>query len=61
MNEEIKNKIESLVTGIGATAEFLGVMRKALEANGFTREESVDMCTELLLAMIFGANRGETE
>ena len=61
MNEEVKKRIEQLVTGIGATAEFLGVMRKALEANGFTREESVGMCTELLLEMIFGANRGDIE
>ena len=58
--DEINKRIESLVTGIGVTGEFLGLLRKSLETNGFTREEAVGMCTKILLETLIN-NRGDIE
>lgn len=51
-NEEIQEKIEQLVTAIGATGELLGATRDSLTRNGFTREEAVDICAKLLVGII---------
>lgn len=58
-NEEIKEKIEQLVTAIGATGELLGATRDSLTRNGFTREEAVDICAKLLVGVMTnnGGNR----
>lgn len=51
-NEEIKDKIEQLVTAIGATGELLGATRDSLTRNGFTREEAVDICAKMLVGIM---------
>ena len=48
----IEEQISQLITGIGATAEFLGIMRSSLIKNGFTREEAVGLCGAALVAII---------
>ena len=59
----IQQQIQQLINGVGATAELLGVIRKALmESGGFTRDEAVGMCTELLLAItVPNMNNGGNE
>lgn len=57
----IEEKINQLITGIGAMAEFIGIMRNSLMANGFTREEAVAMCTAAMIAMITPNNKEKDE
>ena len=54
MNEEIQKQVEELVTAVGAMCEFLGLMRKNLMEQGFTREEAVAMCTIAMASMTGG-------
>lgn len=42
------NELDKLITSIGALAEWMGVFRNALIDNGFTREEAVGLCAEIL-------------
>ena len=51
-NDDIKKKIEELVTALGATGEFLGTLRESLIAAGFTRSEAVYMCSNTLVGII---------
>jgi len=44
--------LDKLLTGIGALAESLGLLRKELVRNGFSEEEAVTLCAELI-AQIF--------
>ena len=50
--KEIEKKLEDLIIGIGATCEFLSTLRTMLISKGFTREEAVNMCSDLLVAII---------
>ena len=59
--EEIQRQIEQLVTGVGAMCEFLGLMRKNLMEQGFTREEAVAMCSITLTAMLTGGKKDDRE
>jgi hypothetical protein len=52
MSEETKKAIKDMLDAIGATCELIGYLRKQLMANGFSRKESLMMCTEVLLAML---------
>lgn len=51
-NEDIKKKIEELVTALGATGEFLGTLRESLIAGGFSRSEAIYMCSNVLVGII---------
>lgn len=51
-NDDIKKKIEELVTALGATGEFLGTLRESLIAAGFTRSEAIYMCSNTLVGII---------
>lgn len=44
--------VEDVVNGLGGLAEMAGVYRDFLLSNGFTREESVYMASELVLALV---------
>jgi len=57
--DEIKKKIDQLVTSIGATGEFLGVLRESLINNGFTRAEAVYICAQVLTGIMTGIKGGE--
>ena len=61
MEEEIRKKVNELVTGVGAMCEFLGLMRKNLMEQGFTREEAVAMCSMALTAMLAGGRKDDKE
>lgn len=49
---EIKKKIEEMVTALGATGEFLGALRESLLLAGFSRQEAVYMCLNVLVGII---------
>lgn len=57
--DEIKKKIDELVTSIGATGELLGALRITLINNGFARDEAVYMCAQVLIGMTTGNKGGE--
>ena len=60
MTEEARKKIEEITTAIGAACEVVGFLREQLMNNGFTRDEAVGMCCEVLTGMIIpNANREE--
>lgn len=44
--------IKQIVNGIGAVTELLGVYKKGLVRNGFSRTESLQMCMDFV-RMIF--------
>ena len=56
----MKNKIEELVTDVGAMAESLGLFRMELERNGFDRGESIALCNTYLRTLLTqnGGNDG---
>lgn len=51
MNE----KVDTLITGLKATAEILSVFRDSLTEQGFTRKEAVQLCGTYLQIVISGA------
>lgn len=46
---------------IGAMCEFLGLMRKNLMEQGFTREEAIAMCTMAMASMLSGGKKNDQE
>ena len=50
--KEIEQKIEELVLGIGATCEFLATLRDMLMKKNFTREEAVQICSDVMVGII---------
>lgn len=60
MNEEARQKLEAITTALGAMCEMVGFLREQLMNNGFTRDEAVNMCCEVLVEMVLpNANREE--
>lgn len=59
MDRDIQRQINETVTAIGAMCEFLGLMRKNLMEQGFTREEAVAMCTMAMTSMVSGGKKNE--
>ena len=47
--------VDKFLTSLGALAESMGVFRDNLIENGFTREEAVGLCAEML-ANLFHRN-----
>ena len=57
--EEIKKKIDDLITALGATAEFLGTLRESLLLAGFSRQEAIYMCSNVLVGIITKIKEGD--
>ncbi len=57
--KEIEAKIEQVVTAVGAIAEFLGLLMKNLEKNGFSRPEALILCSQAMTAMLNRNKGGE--
>lgn len=51
--------VGGILTELGALAEMLGVYRDALMLNGFTREEALVLCSDLMCSMV--TDHGEAE
>ena len=52
-NEELKK----LVDAVGASAEIVGILRKALMAAGFNEQDSLYLCGEVLKTLFVSANK----
>jgi len=61
MDKDIQRQIDEMVTAVGAMCEFLGLMRKNLMEQGFTREEAVAMCTMAMASMVSGGKKNDQE
>ena len=48
MSEDAKKKVAEMIAAIGAFGEILGETRRSFERNGFTRDESIALCIEVL-------------
>lgn len=57
--KDVKKKIEDLITALGCTGEFLGGIRDSLMMAGFSRQEAVYMCSNLLVGIIT-KNKGDS-
>lgn len=56
------SKLKEFIQGIGAICETAGLLRTGFLNNGFTREESVKMTSEFIIAMTCsGSARKEDE
>lgn len=49
------NDLNQFITSMGALAESMGVFRDVLMKSGFSREEAVSLCAEML-ANLFNRN-----
>jgi len=59
--EDVSKQIEALIVGIGAVGEYLGLLKTSLVKNGFTNEEAVTICSQLLSDMTLRGNKGNKD
>lgn len=57
----MNDKVEELITAVGAIAESLGVLLKELERSGFDRGESIALCNTYLRTLLENNNGGQKE
>lgn len=55
------NKVNEIVTAIGALAETLRILRESLIKNGFTRAEAFELCRTYLSTTLRDANHKSSE
>jgi len=58
-NKDINKQINDLILSVGVMGEFMRITRDSLIKNGFTRDEAVMICSNLLTTLITSGANGK--